>query len=200
MNMRDYQLAAVATMNPNLDHADAVTNCALGLCDEVFELQELLFDENNSRRSWPFDGELNANVIDEIGDIMWYAASICYWLQADIEDVIEGIDISLNPTTVLEMSNDDIKDHLGYTYHTIGRRVGKVASIVKKFRFQGHDIDAEKIKLVLDNVRAIVLYVGWIASAFNCTVEDVCKRNIEKLSKRYPDGKFSSEASIHRTA
>lgn len=200
MSMRDYQLAAIATMNPSLSHADAVTNCALGLCDEVFELQELLFDENNSRRSFPLSEDLGLKITDEIGDIMWYATSICYWLQRDIEDVLDGVDISASDTSVLEMCDDAVKDHLGSMYHMICRRVGKIASIVKKFRFQGHDINSDKIDLITEHVRAIVIYIRMIASVFECTVGEICQKNIDKLSKRYPDGKFSAEASIHRKA
>lgn len=71
---------------------------------------------------------------------------------------------------------------------------GEVADIVKKHRFQGHDIDVEHIAKELGDV-AWYLAVGAYAIGFD--LESIFRMNIEKLEARYPDG-FSTDRSLHR--
>ena len=42
-------------------------------------------------------------------------------------------------------------------------------------------------------------YVAEAAAGIGVTLEDVAKRNIEKLERRYPSG-FDAQRSIHREA
>ena len=71
---------------------------------------------------------------------------------------------------------------------------GEVADIVKKFRFQGHDLDFEHIAKELGDV-AWYLAVGAYAIGFD--LESIFRMNKEKLEARYPDG-FSTDRSLHR--
>lgn len=71
---------------------------------------------------------------------------------------------------------------------------GEVADIVKKFRFQGHDLDFEHIAKELGDI-AWYLAVG--AYAIGYDLETILRMNKEKLEARYPDG-FSSDRSLHR--
>ena len=71
---------------------------------------------------------------------------------------------------------------------------GEVADIVKKHRFQGHDIDIEHIAKELGDI-AWYLAVGAYAIGFD--LESIFRMNIEKLKARYPDG-FSADRSLHR--
>ena len=71
---------------------------------------------------------------------------------------------------------------------------GEVADLVKKHRFQGHDIDVEHIAKELGDV-AWYLAVG--AYAIGLDLESIFRMNIEKLEARYPDG-FSADRSLHR--
>ena len=71
---------------------------------------------------------------------------------------------------------------------------GEVADIVKKFRFQGHDLDFEHIAKELGDV-AWYLAVG--AYAIGLDLESIFRMNKEKLEARYPDG-FSVDRSLHR--
>lgn len=71
---------------------------------------------------------------------------------------------------------------------------GEVADIVKKFRFQGHDLDVEHIAKELGDV-AWYLAVGAYAIGFD--LESIFRMNKEKLEARYPDG-FSADRSLHR--
>ena len=73
---------------------------------------------------------------------------------------------------------------------------GECIDILKKYRFQGHDLDRNKL---LDELGDVLWYVAETASGLEMTLEDIAWHNIEKLKKRYPDG-FDSERSQHREA
>ena len=71
---------------------------------------------------------------------------------------------------------------------------GEVADLVKKHRFQGHDLDLEHIAKELGDI-SWYLAVG--AYAIGYDLETVLRMNREKLEARYPDG-FSADRSLHR--
>ena len=71
---------------------------------------------------------------------------------------------------------------------------GEVADLVKKHRFQGHDLDFEHIAKELGDI-AWYLAVG--AYAIGLDLESIFRMNIEKLKARYPNG-FSTDRSLHR--
>lgn len=72
---------------------------------------------------------------------------------------------------------------------------GEAIDIVKKWLAQGHELDKEKLAKELGD---IAWYLVETAYALDIPLEDVLRRNIEKLAKRYPEG-FAAENSIHRT-
>lgn len=72
--------------------------------------------------------------------------------------------------------------------------VGEVNDLLKKHMFQGHELHEDDL---LNELGDIAWYLAEAATALNIPLEDILKRNIEKLKKRYPKG-FSSEKSINR--
>lgn len=71
---------------------------------------------------------------------------------------------------------------------------GETIDILKKFLFQGHELDKTHLAKELDDV---AWYLAVSADALGYDLETIFKMNIEKLKSRYPDG-FDSELSIHR--
>lgn len=71
---------------------------------------------------------------------------------------------------------------------------GEVADLLKKYHFQGHDIDIEHIAKELGDV-AWYLAVG--AYSIGYDLEKILQMNVDKLKNRYPDG-FSADRSLHR--
>lgn len=71
---------------------------------------------------------------------------------------------------------------------------GEVADYVKKWAFQDHSFEGEKI---IEEIGDILWYIAEAATALNITLESVAQYNIDKLRKRYPAG-FNSERSINR--
>lgn len=71
---------------------------------------------------------------------------------------------------------------------------GEVADLVKKFTFQGHDIDLEHVAKELGDV---AWYLAVSATSIGYDLETIMQMNIDKLRKRYPEG-FDAERSLHR--
>lgn len=71
---------------------------------------------------------------------------------------------------------------------------GECIDLVKKFLFQGHELDRDKLAEELGDV---AWYLAATAHAIGYSLEDVFQKNIDKLRRRYPDG-FTEEKSIHR--
>lgn len=71
---------------------------------------------------------------------------------------------------------------------------GEVIDLVKKHLAQGHDLDREKMIKELGDV---AWYLAETAYALDVPLEEVFRRNIEKLKVRYPEG-FDPQRSIHR--
>ena len=72
--------------------------------------------------------------------------------------------------------------------------VGELCDHYKKFMHQGHDIDYNHMA---EEAGDVLWYLAEIADALGLTLEEIARRNIDKLRKRYPDG-FDPERSINR--
>ena len=72
---------------------------------------------------------------------------------------------------------------------------GEVCDIVKKYMFQGHNLETQKI---VDECSDVLWYIALIAQGIGCDLDSIMEHNINKLKKRYPNG-FEAERSINRT-
>ena len=71
---------------------------------------------------------------------------------------------------------------------------GECIDILKKYFYQGHELDKEKL---IDELGDVLWYIAETCEGIGVTMEEIAKRNIEKLRKRYPHG-FETERSINR--
>ena len=71
---------------------------------------------------------------------------------------------------------------------------GEVADLVKKHRFQGHNLDLDHVAKELGDI-SWYLAVG--AYSIGYDLETILQMNVDKLKARYPDG-FSTDRSLHR--
>ena len=71
---------------------------------------------------------------------------------------------------------------------------GEAIDIVKKHLAQGHELDRDALIKELGDV---AWYLAETAYALEVPLDEVCRRNIDKLRQRYPEG-FSAERSLHR--
>lgn len=71
---------------------------------------------------------------------------------------------------------------------------GECIDILKKYLFQGHQLDREHLAEELGDV---AWYLAVSAHAIGWSFEDILKKNIKKLEGRYPKG-FDPERSVNR--
>ena len=71
---------------------------------------------------------------------------------------------------------------------------GEAVDILKKFLFQGHDLDKVHLAKELGDV---AWYLAVTADALGYTLEEIFEMNVEKVRARYPEG-FSEELSRNR--
>ena len=71
---------------------------------------------------------------------------------------------------------------------------GEVADLLKKYHFQGHNLDIDHVAKELGDI-AWYLAVG--AYSIGYDLEEILQMNVDKLKARYPDG-FSTDRSLHR--
>jgi NTP pyrophosphatase (non-canonical NTP hydrolase) len=69
---------------------------------------------------------------------------------------------------------------------------GEYADLVKKHKHHSHEWDRTKALLELGD---ILFYVAEAADEQGATLEEVMMLNVQKLTKRYPKGRFDSEDS-----
>lgn len=96
----------------------------------------------------------------------------------------------------LRTVNVDLTDEellLNATLGSLGE-LGEIADHVKKYMYQGHDLD---IEAVAKEIGDVLWYLNLLAEVTGYSLEEIAAMNIAKLEKRYPD-KFSSGASINR--
>ena len=71
---------------------------------------------------------------------------------------------------------------------------GECIDVLKKFYFQGHELDEQKL---VDEISDVLWYCAELASGLGVSLGDIAQHNVDKLVKRYPDG-FDSDRSINR--
>lgn len=71
---------------------------------------------------------------------------------------------------------------------------GECAETLKKHRHQGHKFDRDHM---IEELGDVLWYCAELACGLGVTLEEVARRNIDKLRRRYPEG-FDAERSINR--
>jgi len=71
---------------------------------------------------------------------------------------------------------------------------GEAIDLLKKQRFQGHDLDREKLIKELGDV---AWYLAEAATGLGVNLSEVLQRNLDKLHARYPQG-FDTQRSQNR--
>ena len=95
-----------------------------------------------------------------------------------------------NRTINTGLTHEQLTQHALFELCT---EVGEIHAFYQK-RFQGHVIDQEKLK---HEIGDLMWGIAEFCTAQGWSLDEICRMNIEKLKKRYPDG-FSTERSLHR--
>ncbi len=76
----------------------------------------------------------------------------------------------------------------------IAGEAGELLDYMKKYFFQGHAYDREKI---IDELGDILFYLTYLSETLCIGIDDVMEYNVAKRAKRYPNG-FEVERSVNR--
>ena len=93
------------------------------------------------------------------------------------------------------ISEDGKKDSITNGVLGLAGESGECCDIVKKFKYQGHDLDKNHLK---DELGDVLWYLAETASGLGITLEEVALYNLDKLHKRYHGNTFHKEDSINR--
>lgn len=73
--------------------------------------------------------------------------------------------------------------------------IGECCDIVKKYKYQKHDLDKEHLK---DELGDVLWYLAETASALGITLEEVAQFNLDKLHARYHGETWSKNDDVNR--
>lgn len=85
MNFDQYQVLALRTVNMDLSVRDRVANGAMGLCGEAGETADVI--KKNLYHDHPLDVDA---VKKELGDVLWYAATLAHEVGLSMNDIAEA--------------------------------------------------------------------------------------------------------------
>ena len=71
---------------------------------------------------------------------------------------------------------------------------GEAIDVLKKHKYQGHEFNRDK---AIEEIGDLMWYIAQFATGVGVPMEEIARRNINKLRKRYPI-KFNTEQSINR--
>ena len=72
---------------------------------------------------------------------------------------------------------------------------GEFLEIIKKMVFQGKPWDEDNKEHLIIELGDVMWYVAQACMALEISFDDVIERNVKKLEKRYPGGKFDIQKS-----
>ena len=84
MEINEYQLLAMRTLNKELDKKEVLTNSVMGLCGESGEACDL--DKKHLFHGHELDRDA---LIKELGDVAWYLAEAATAIEIDLSEVFE---------------------------------------------------------------------------------------------------------------
>ena len=85
MKANDYQMLAAVTINTDLSDKEQLTNAVLGLTGEAGEVADIV-------KKGFFQGHTidRDELINELGDVLWYVALACTVLEEDLGDIMQA--------------------------------------------------------------------------------------------------------------
>ncbi len=196
MDLKTYQPSAARTMNEELSKEQRISNCALGLADEILEVQEVVFPAPDYTATLLIcKGADRDRLLDEIGDVTWYSAVFADTVGITLDDVYK-MNSSLPKTKGCSVKDKTIL--IGIWVMRLGQQIRIITNHSKKRVFHKHEWSADQMNELRMALASITRMVRYVAVTLGSSLEEVCQQNIDKLAKRYPDAKFKTEHSVNR--
>ena len=108
--------------------------------------------------------------------------------------IIENLDEYKNEVLRTARGMNDTYPTLFNAMLGLGGESGECLDIVKKWAFQGHELDEGHLAEELGDV---LWYVTLAATCIGYDLTDIIQMNVDKLRTRYPDG-FDADRSVNR--
>ena len=104
--------------------------------------------------------------------------------------------ISLYPLLVEKTRRSDLSvdEQIKNASMGLAGEAGEALDIIKKYAYQGHELEVEEL---IDELGDVMYYLCWLCILLQIDFSEICFNNINKLTKRYPNG-FEEERSINR--
>ena len=84
MNLKEYQIKSMRTLNNELSHEQLISNMIMGIVGETGEVVDIV------KKAFYQGHELDMKHIEEeTGDVMFYIVNLCNLLNLNLEEVIE---------------------------------------------------------------------------------------------------------------
>lgn len=180
MKLVEYVPLAIRTEKP-LPSDERLIHSCMGLTTEIGEVvTELKRMEIYDK---PFDAERKANILEEVGDVMWYTAILL-----DVMGVAKDF-----TTVVPEGMPEHDEGKFGAIALMLAKHNGAICGIVQ-------EVVIGRIDAIVDlpsHLSMIFLGMASLAKWCDSTLEEAMAANIAKLQIRYPD-KYSNEAAEGR--
>lgn len=171
--LNEYQQIAAKTINTHLSYDKRLMEMGLGLCEEAGELKEVF---NSSVNKLKFREQM----VNEGGDISWYAAALCTLHKRNFSDILPK---NIQPYPI------------GLAMDKVTIAAAKIAGHIKKTVAQGHKLDLDYIYSYL---AVMISNLVVLLAVFGIEYEEVLDYNNAKLRERYPNGYFEKSRSINR--
>ena len=173
--MKHYQQQALQTLSETSSRYEGIQHAGFGLMTEIGEI----LDTYKRHRFYklPLDKK---NLIEEVGDVLWYIAVGYHFLNQEMPKPTE-----------LEYKNPNRK--LDFI---LGKMVTHAARFFGVPMLYAEDWTEEFIDYDLDKLYTWLNV--FIIDELGSTLEECAQANLTKLAKRYPGKTFSMEATLNR--
>jgi len=171
MELKDYTPLALVTVDRGTWQHD-VEHAVLGMITEAAELADV--EKRRMAYGKPID---RINVIEEVGDCLWYVNLLC-----------TAVGYPLRPYQIR-----GCRDFFG----EVSTLASTAAACAATLEVAGETLTWDQRVELLTLVEGYIGALGLIAERFDVTLEEAAGVNIAKLQKRYPDG-FTAHAALNR--
>jgi NTP pyrophosphatase (non-canonical NTP hydrolase) len=175
-NMARTEDSSVSIYNQRLLHAE------LGIISEFFELKEWA----NTKRD-------KTNLIEELGDLMWYTCLGVDALEMKFEDISSYIVTQPEVKLLMKYLDNKLIDNK-LIDKVLTNKVHQASDRVKAMLFYNREYPSN---VHVELFGAVVSTIIMLAKLHNITIQEISNKNYAKLKARYPE-KYSNEKANNR--
>jgi NTP pyrophosphatase (non-canonical NTP hydrolase) len=168
-NVLNSHIAVMRRTESSIMHTEEkrFIHALLGIVSEYFELKD-----------WVYEKKGKANLIEELGDLIWYISLGVDSMNLPFE--------SLNPFILTPTLIDTLKEHEDNfaIKAAIKNEIGKMSDMIKAMIFYNRPYSVQdKLKMLACALNAVLI----LSIKHDIAIEQICKKNFEKLKTRYPN-------------